>query len=195
MYSNEEYFVWDMQALKEVLANVTPRNLLDASAILRRLLIDGSNSVLHKVAKSRDFKPLFKISDNDEFWAATQPESGKKPISLFRYHSLVPYLMPSDRTKLVGLDDFLATKCYGTEDADFTVKDMIRYTANVGGGVHHGMPRNKDNAQEIHAVADQVQIMGQPFPLDGMRAITFIVVKALAPLYELVRHNIGGRNP
>lgn len=45
------------------------------------------------------------------------------------------------------------------------MKELILYTANVGGGVHHGKPRDKDNAKVIHADAAKILIEGNPYQL------------------------------
>jgi len=55
MIPPEARFVWDIDALREIQKYPHTRNLVEASAILRRLLLE-SECLLHKVSRNRDFK-------------------------------------------------------------------------------------------------------------------------------------------
>ena len=59
--SPEARFKWDIEAPIEIQKYPSMKNLLDASGILRRLLIDNE-CPLHKVARGRDFKAKFDIA-------------------------------------------------------------------------------------------------------------------------------------
>lgn len=61
MFPNEQVFAWDFESLKEVAANPTPRNLLDASAILRRMLLDDGEPLISKVSKPLGVQVLLTV--------------------------------------------------------------------------------------------------------------------------------------
>lgn len=185
LFSNEQRFVWDIDALQEILRYPTQPHLLDASVILRRLLTDSGEPLLHKVARGRDFKPRFVVSG----------KSGDPELAAKLFEGLVfawrnpafSHYAGSVPTRDLGLDEFLAEVVTRIGKTRITVKELINYVANVGGGVHQGSPRKKDNAEAIHTSAGQIMINGNPYPLDGMANIAKITVAALYPLYLRIR--------
>jgi hypothetical protein len=64
MYPDEQIFVWDFDALQAIGANPTPKNLLAASAILRRMLMDDGEPLLNKVCRKLAVKVRFTVSAN-----------------------------------------------------------------------------------------------------------------------------------
>jgi len=186
LYTNEQRFVWDVDALREIGKYPHPRNLLDASAILRRLLTDD-RCLLHKVAKGRDFKPRFAVAVRDKM---EPPEEVKKyGITKLAFLWTNPSLDIRDGmpTRELGLDAFLAEPVHQIDQTMITVKQLINYVANVGGGVHQGAPKNRDNAPTIDASAKVLIIQGKPYPLASIEHIAKITVTALYPLYLRVR--------
>ncbi len=162
--------------------NPTPRNLLDASGFLRRVLTDSAGPSLHKVARGRDFKPRFRILDHD--YDGLPVKDGL----VFRWVSpAITDGPPHLRDKEVGLDAFLSTRMSTVNGEDLTVKQLINYVANVGGGVHKGEPSKKDNARTIHGSADKFYLNGFPYPLASLVPIIKVVLEALMPLYHRVR--------
>jgi len=184
MYSDEEFFVWDMDSLRSILGNPTPRNLLDASGILRRLMVDGSNSILQKVAKKFDYKPRFQIGvDFNEMIEEVNKITHGGMLQAW----VNPRVWSSAGGRQVSLDEFLACPVHWAQGTNITIKEIITYVANVAGGVHKGEPRRKDNAQTIHAIANSLIINGKPLPIESVQPIATIVVAALAPLYQRIR--------
>jgi hypothetical protein len=176
--SNEEKFVIDIDSLREILKNPNTKNLLDASAILRRLLLDG-HALMHKVAKGRDFKPRFVVP---ALTLMPMPEGIPEPSFWWTDPSAV-----HDRpTKDLGLDAFLSEPLHLVDGANITVRQVIDYVANVGGGVHQGKPRD-EKAKLIHETSDQTIIMGHAYPLASIRGIVQVTFNALIPLYFRVR--------
>jgi hypothetical protein len=187
LVSNEERFVWDIDDLQDILKYPDARNLVGASAILRRLLTDGE-CLLHKVSKGRDFKPRFTVAARDS--PPEIPEFAKAHgISELKAFWTNPALDVRDGmpTKELGLDDFLREPVHRFGDGKITIKELINYVANVGGGVHQGKPRNRDNAPLIDATKDTIIINGRGYPLESIKHIAHITRNALYPLYLRVR--------
>lgn len=61
MYSNEQIFIWDYEKLNYVYNNPSERNLVEASVCLRRLFLDSSGPLIHKVNKNYNIKLRFKV--------------------------------------------------------------------------------------------------------------------------------------
>lgn len=180
MFSDEEIFVYDIVALKEIIANATTPNLLRASGILRRLLTDNG-PLIHKVAGKRDFKIKFKLKNKLDF-----PDSLKENLTHL-WTSNDPSEFPGIAVREVSLDQFLASEMAMLQGSSITVKQIINYVANVGGGVHQGLPKDKDNAKIIHDNNGHILLEGKPYPLASLFYISRIVVEALSPLYEQLR--------
>jgi hypothetical protein len=189
MISSERRFVYDIDSLRQIASNPTEQNLLNSTVFLRRILTDSAGPSLHKVAKGRDFIPRFRVVDLPKPDAV--PHGGQ--LHSFQIQNPDPSENPALPTKEIGLDDFLGLFLGRTEGVDYTVKQIINYVANVGGGVHHGEPKNKDNAKQIHHTAAEVQIhfyhgeQHYPYPVWLTRSIINIVLEALRPLYERLR--------
>jgi len=191
MYSNEQIFVWDIDALNSIISNPTPRNLLDASAILRRLLLDASNGgiLVQKVSRGRDFTARFRLPGSERYLAALNKLHSQQDL-LWHYQS--PLIDGADKsavaTRMVSLQDFLREPLHLVAHTQLTIKDIIDYAANVGGGVHQGSPRQRDESGKVlHSSAGSLLIHGTPYPLQSIGDIVKITLDALMPLYQRVR--------
>lgn len=189
MLSNEHIFILDIDALREIVKYPDTRNLLSASAILRRLLTDEGQPLLHKVARGRDFKPRFVVAIRDQ---SDEPPAPAKEYGLtnlkFRWTNPSLDVRQGVPTRDLGLDAFLSEPVHQIGPTQITIKELINYVANVGGGVHQGAPRKRDEAGKIiDASSNSVIINGHPYPLASMVHIAKITVDALDPLYQRVR--------
>jgi hypothetical protein len=187
MISNEQRFIWDIDDLREIIKNPEPRNLLAASAILRRLLTDSGEPLLHKVARERDFQPRFIVTGNAVDPALENAVFSNPNLILHARDPSAGQMDGSLPTRSLGLDDFLRERIFHIGQTPITIKELINYVANVGGGVHQGSPRKKGNAQIIHASTDRILINDQPYPLQSMANIGQITLNALLPLYLRIR--------
>lgn len=184
MYSNEQRFAWDIDALREILNNQTPKNLLDASVILRRLLMDDGGPLLVKVSKSIDHKLIFRansgVSDAEDHGLLTKG-------SLFLWENPSCRVTSPDHLKSMGLDEFLKLKTHYVEGNYLTVNEIVKYCANVGGGVHQGIPKEKHNAKLIHETKEILSINGVPYPLWALVQLIEIIIDASIPIYDRLR--------
>lgn len=183
MISPEEIFVNDFDALQAIIDNPTNPNLLAASAILRRLLID-SQPILHRVNKSRGLKIRFKIVEHtDEGIFAGAPDFMRDGLIFFS-----PYTFGIDKAmKAVSLDEFLKSKVTRLQEKSFSVSDLIRYAANNAGGVHYDPPAEGHRYGPLNNTLANVNINGVSMSLFPIRDICRIVVEALDGLYSSVR--------
>lgn len=185
LVSDEQRFVWDINDLQEITHNPQPRNLLAASGILRRLLLDDE-ALLHKVARGRDFKAKFVVFGNE-----VDPALESKVLSIpgpqFQLTNPAFNQTSGGPKRHLDLDKFLRERIAYMGTKPITVKELVNYTANVGGGVHQGKPRKRDNAETIHATAHNVLIDAKPYPMQAMLWIATITVNALLPLYWRLR--------
>ncbi|MDN3624858.1 hypothetical protein [Methylobacterium isbiliense] len=186
MYTNEQLFVWDLDKLRQISQNPHPRNLLDGSAILRRLLTDSSGPLLHKAAKGRDFKPIFRVIGSPEGDRLLEDIFASGAVT-FRYSNPDPDALKEGAGMQLGLDGFLARKIHFVDGKPITIKEVINFCANVAGGVHAGQPSRRDNAEVLYNNSSNVLVNGKPFPVESIRSIIDITIQALEPLYERLR--------
>lgn len=191
MISDEQRFVWDIESLAEIAKYPHPKNLLDASVVLRRLLTDSAGPLIHRIAKRVDLKPRFRIfvgGTRSDFQAIIDgmPERARDTL-VSLYMNPDPSIAEAANTREVGLDEFLASPITYFEGKMLTVKEIINYVANVGGGVHQGKPSNRDNAETIHRTANTVWMNGRPYPLENLRNLLNITLYALTPHYRRLK--------
>jgi hypothetical protein len=184
MYTDAQIFVWDVDDLTEILKNPTDRNLLQAAAILRRLFMDDGTPLVHKVASAASMKLEFDIFDVDpSSFSRGFPEEGL----IFVYENPDPSIVDNARTRKVKLDKFLALKAVFSRGSYISLGDVIRYCANVAGGVHRGAPKNKNNAKEIHEQASAIILNGLPYPAEVVRNVVSMSMTGLKPIYDRLR--------
>jgi hypothetical protein len=189
MISDEQRFVWDLDSLRDIAKSPAPKNLLDASVILWRLLTDSAGPLIHRISRKTGLKPRFRVFVNREKNEFQQLIDGfpVKDSLISMYLNPDPSIADKPNTKEVDLDEFLACPMTFFEGKILTVKEIINYVANVGGGVHQGQPTRRDNAQTIHRTANSLWINGKPYPLENLRNIMNITTAALVPHYDRLR--------
>jgi hypothetical protein len=73
-----------------------------------------------------------------------------------------------------------------TKGKEHTVKDVIRFGANVAGAVHHD-PKPRDDYKEIQAFSAMFGVGGLPAGIRQLMAISRVTLKALRPLLEAIK--------
>lgn len=122
-------FILDLQA--RIAAN-DRFNLLEASAILRRLLLDAS-PVLHLANREHRRKLFFPfVPERLTSVSGTQPT--------FQFINLCPFFADPLKIQKLNLQEFLATPVIRDHERAFTVHNVIDVCANLKGGIHFGKP-------------------------------------------------------
>jgi hypothetical protein len=185
MFPPEQIFVFDYDALTQIQQNPSAPNLLSASAILRRLLLDSS-PVYHQANRSFGEKLVFEIASGgtDETVAALGGIPGL--VSVTSNEGIDPSFLPHRPRKQVNLNGFLSTKIAFIEGVHHSVKDVIIYVANVGGGVHKGSPKATDQ-QGLESLSMQMHVGGVPAALRMLLGVISVALKAMEPLYRRIR--------
>lgn len=189
MFSNEQRFVWDIDSLVRIKENPTQPNLLEASAILRRIFMDDGEALLNKVSRGLGMKARFRVFVGSHSVDAFKAMTANNPVSggpIMEYVNPDPSISQNGKTEELSADDFLRAPIHSADDKIITVKEVIRYCSDVGGGVHQGTPRKKNNAETIHKYSG-IQFYGHPMPLMCMSNVLNIALEGLMPLYSRLR--------
>jgi hypothetical protein len=175
----EYHFCRRYEELSVLVESKDAFNILKISANLRLLLLNG---LMQKANRNQKLNIIFTIVSLDpellkEFLDLLHPDS----IRVFSFQDILyPKLFPNLKTKKVKLKEFLSTHLGLASKTELTVKDIIKYEANVKGGVHLGSPR-KDVEKEIDQ--EIFYVGGLRFTLRQLTSIARVTLEALKPLF------------
>lgn len=154
--------------------------LLGIAPLLRKLLIDAS-PLLNTVRAVRPDVPTdFRIRQ----WSAPDDSRG---------HADLPYLLRLGGPELVGgpedpvlpkLKHFIGARVGLVQGRPLTVSEVVKYYANVEGGVHFGVP--KDETDHVLSEMAPVLLGRTTGQIEILAHLGAIVVDALTPLCESI---------
>lgn len=173
MITPEHLFQIDYARLCGVCEDPQLDAILDAAAVLRRLLVDD-HPLVHQANKGPKLKLLFPVLRG----AAKQVDYSDYAMAYIR---LEPPQNAPDETEHLTMARFLGVTSFVTDGQSMTVRDFIQYTANVAGGVH------KDVAEKAAHVAIEKISSGIAIPQGPVQhtilAVTRVTLAAIEPLY------------
>lgn len=154
--------------------------LLGIAPLLRKLLIDA-RPLLNTVRAARpDVSTDFRIRQ----WSA--PDDS-------RYDADLPYLLRLGGPELVGrpedpvlpkLKHFIGARVGLVQGRPLTVREVVKYYANVEGGVHFGVP--EEDAQRVLSQMAPLLLRRSTGQIEILAHLGTIVVEALTPLCESI---------
>lgn len=172
--------VGDVQRRSEDPGARSRYELLGIAPLLRKLLIDG-RPLLNTVRAARPEELTeFRIRQ----WIA--PEDGQHEEDL-------PYLLRLGGPELVGgpedpalpkLKQFIGARVGMVQGRHLTVREVVKYYANVEGGVHFGVPED-DMQRALNEVAP-ILLGRSTGQIEILAHLGTIVVNALTPLCESI---------
>lgn len=154
--------------------------MLGIAPLLRKLLIDA-RPLLNTVRAARpDVSTDFRIRQ----WSAPDDSN---------YDADLPYLLRLGGPELVGgptgpvlpkLRQFIGARVGLVQGRSLTVREVVKYYANVEGGVHFGAPREK--ADHVMSQMAPVLLGRSTGQIEILAHLGTIVVDALTPLCESI---------
>jgi|SRR5438132_8135897 len=178
-------FVRVCRDLEKRLRSVDEYEVLKSSGLLRQLLLDDA-PLVHRANKNYKLDIEFEITDFQP------PTSDQRKILLWNIaDGLDPQTCrPGRGNRKVRLEDFLRLVVLRSGDTSFTIKDLIKFEANVMGGIHAGSPRT-ETEQHLRMITDMYSIQGIPGCLRQLKAIARVVLKAVDPLKVRVQADLA----
>lgn len=177
----ERLLLGTLDDLESIDDNATTYRLLGVAAVLRRTLVDATPLVNAARRRLRLPAPSFSYSPHHpEFVPPFDEESGRwtHVLGFARHHLAQP-------VDTGPLSRFLAAPAARFQGEDVSVRRVIRYFANVQGGVHVGRP-----SDEFERMVQQV-VASVPEASQGwsetISAIARVTAGALQPLAEAIR--------
>jgi hypothetical protein len=154
--------------------------LLGIAPLLRKLLIDA-RPLLNTV---RAFRPEVPTDFRIRPWSAAEDSSDDTDLT---------YLLRLGGPELVGgpedpvlpkLQQFIGAKVGLVQGRPVTVREVVKYYANVEGGVHFGVP--KEQADHVLSEMAPVLLGHSTGQIEILAHLGAIVVDALTPLCESI---------
>lgn len=173
----ENLFVNTLKDLEVKIGSNDPYEILMATALLRKLLID-ENPLVDQVNKSPRLRIGFDVNDrlvptNVSMWFI---QDGFDP------ETSVPHLSkPINMNK----DNMLKRPVMLINGVVITVLDLIKFQSHVQGAVHSGDPRS-DKEKVLKNAEETFTVGGMPGGLRSIKAIGRVVLKGLEPLKQEV---------
>ena len=177
----KQLFIARCEQLTELLHSNDELSAIDLSRILRQLLADQHSLV--QTVNANKVPIRFLVNSFREM-----PQGLPPPTFLLLEDALDPDTSPPIYPPPIELtmDDFLNHVVLIIKGQQHTVKDIIRFAANVAGGIHHD-PRPKLEYALIKAFSEMFGLGGLPAGVRQLRAISRVTLKALSPLIEDVK--------
>jgi hypothetical protein len=177
----DQLFLHTVDDLKSRLTAGDPYDVLSASALLRKLLLDG-DPLVHQVNRTRRTKLRFLVVD-------VKPpvlSDGTMPSVWIAGDGLDPATdLFRRKGREVTLDRFFGTQVVVSFGRAQTVRDVVLFVANVMGGVHAGAPRT-EKEKALTAVTNQLFLGGLSAATSQIGSIGRVALQGMEPLYSAI---------
>jgi hypothetical protein len=172
----EKNFCWRIDELCKLLKSDNPLDKLKISATLRLLLLeDLTHQANRRFKLSIRFTTVYSnppLNPQIDLWSILD--------------DLYPFFPPPRTPELhsieLDLRRFLGKPVMKIKGREITVKDIIKFEANVRGGVHVRKANKSDKEQLMDEKL--VEVVDERVTLHQLRTIGLVVLDALTPLYE-----------
>lgn len=172
--------------LKELVESREPYDLTKASAIIRQLLIDGT-PLMNQANSHHKLKITFPVS---QFSVPDLSEPINRGMVIWiKQDSLYPPEKTSDPCDYLKRDQFLSKKIMLLYGKEISIKDVIKFEANVKGGVHLKNVLSKDEEKRMELLANHISILGDRPTRRIQSSIGKSVIEGLKKLRQVCSMN------
>lgn len=169
----EERLIRSLTELQSRIIHADRFHLLEASGILRRLLLD-TFPLVHLVNREYHCKLLFPLVP--ERAGLREPEG-----STYTYVNLAPCFSSPDEVVMLPLDSLLSQSVVKGLDMAFSVRDVINFCANTKGGIHFDKPKSQ-MARQLLSLDTSFQPALVDASLHALADFSWCVLQGLRPL-------------
>jgi len=174
----DNLFIQSLEDLHYSLASADEYEVLRSSHLIRQLLLDGGNSLVERVNRSHRLRIEYAVA------RVHLPAAGDVAtwVAGDAMSPLDPSLAQPNLLRWDQLQKLIVARCEGHE---FTVHDLIDYSAHVAGGVHKTDPRDERQAALARLQANESR--GGLSPVAAtVRAIGQVILLGLDELKDQV---------
>lgn len=163
---------------------------LNMARLVRQLLIDGGSGLFTQVNRNYKLSIRFVI-----------PTVGPEPDELPPIPEVIKNSLPDLSNFPPGyylhphrLSGFLDYCPINLADNPIKVSEIVKYIANVYGGVHLAPSLADENEKLLQRFQDRVKIGSSGIVMKALDNIVDITLRSLAPLKLAVESRLGGKN-
>lgn len=180
--NDKELFVRTIEDLHRSINSNDEYEVLRASALIRQLFFDGSKSLVDKVNRQHKHKFEFEVIEH------TPPNISGLNFNIWAViDGIDPRVTPLHLPRVKkNRDSFFGMTVAIIDGHEYSIKDLVRFVANVMGGVHLGHIENEkhanlDRLKELYIFSDV------NLALLFIRSIGRIILESLKSLqYEIL---------
>ena len=181
----EALFLKTLGDLEERIASQDEYEILGASALIRKLLIDD-HPLVDQVNREHGVKLTFAITA-----ARKMPDGIPEPMVFSVLDGIDPDTAPPFLQRITASrDQLFASVLVRVNGQPYSLKDIVLFEANVMGAVHAGSPK-EDKEKVLAQLNNMFQIGGHRTSLRQLQAIGRVVLRGLKPLREAVQKKHG----
>ena len=174
----DRLFLLALDDLEQKIASGDGYETLGASRILRQLFFDEP-PLVDQVNRERRVRLQFQIA------AHVFPDRVRNALGYWEGDGLDPDTAPPGPPSVRTRDQFLAQPVLLQAGVTYSIADIIKFEANVMGGVHASPPREEKH-KALAAVGNMFHVQGLPGSLAQLQAIGRVVLRALKPLRDQI---------
>lgn len=176
--SPEELFIETLDDLSSRVNSANNYDILVCSSLIRKLYLDDT-PLVHQVNKHIKLKLEYTIGN-------VQPPTGDLLNNLKIWSEIEGIEPDIDIATNVILkeDAFFKTIIGISDNHKYTIKDTIKYVANVMGGVHSGSP--KDEKERALLELNNFYILDTSIILRQIQSISKVILQSLRRLKEVI---------
>jgi hypothetical protein len=172
-----ELFVRTLEDLHRSINSEDEYEVIRSSGIIRMLFLDSGDSLVDQVNRKHGLKLEFEIID--------QPFIPEQPVpELFcAIDSIDPRRMPSGVHPVKKTrGEFFGLAIGSLKGTKYSIRDTVKFVANVLGGVHAGSPNDKDKQKTLNEIGKIFIFSNKSVLLQQLRSIGRIILETLKPL-------------
>jgi hypothetical protein len=181
MTERDRLFLQTLDDLSRRVDAQDPYEILGASALIRKLLLD-SEPLIDQVNRQHRLKLRFRVG-----LPRGLPPGLPEPVVWTKQDGLDPEAgVPGTTVQEMTRDQFLATPVLKVRGRQYTVREVILFEANIMGGVHAGSAK-EEQEQVLQQLNEMFTLGGYRASLRQLKAIGKVILYGLQPLYDAVK--------
>lgn len=176
-----------LEDLEKRISSEDPYELLGASVLIRKLFLDG-NALVDQVNRVDHTRIRFLAIQEP-----IVPPGYPRPAMYFAQDGIDPEDPPpfSPPPAEMTRAQFFSMVVMSLGDKEYSIGDVIRFEANVMGGVHAGSPVD-EKEKALAEISGFLSGGGYSPSLRQLKAVGRIIIRALQPLRERVQARLDG---
>lgn len=167
--------------LRDAANRTNPYNSIRISALIRQLLIDGT-PLIHIANRDPKLKIRFTVDAAGDSALELPPDVSRRIDSETNIFRIA--LAEDSDPAIVDIDTFLSLPCAESNGEDVTVREITKFIANKGGGVHSTYDPLESQDSKCADLLSTYRMVGVSTSALLMRQIAYVVLDGVKELYD-----------